>query len=179
MPAWPVPMCDTQFVPIGPWNTDGLLVVPGAMAGERVEYLQSLMADRFPVVFAGVPELRPTVAVDKLAVQRLGLDGDPRLVVRNDQTDDLECGRQGVKELLARGVPFSALLAFNDWVTIGAMQALKGAGLRIPADAPVASSAHTLTADGSPSCWIARRAATKMRTRVSARFSSKMPVTGR
>ncbi len=26
-PAWPVPSPDTSFVPVGPWNTDGLIVV--------------------------------------------------------------------------------------------------------------------------------------------------------
>jgi len=64
MPAWPVPMPDTQFVPVGPWNTDGLLVVPNRLSTERLNYMHNLIADGHPVVFAGAPELAPTVAVD-------------------------------------------------------------------------------------------------------------------
>ena len=63
-PAWPIPMPDTQFVPVGPWNTDGLLVVPNRLSAERLSYVQNLIADGHPVVFAGAPELAPTVAVD-------------------------------------------------------------------------------------------------------------------
>ena len=63
-PGWPVAMPDTQFLPVGPWNTDGLIVVPNGLSPERLNYIRELMAGGHPVVFAGAPELAPTVAVD-------------------------------------------------------------------------------------------------------------------
>jgi len=63
---------------------------------------------------------------------------DPQLVVQmegNDSTPDL--GYQFAKQLLARGVPFTALFAFNDISAIGAMELFEEAGLRVPEDVSV------------------------------------------
>lgn len=177
IPAWPVPMSDSLFVPVGPWNTDGLLIVPNGLSAERLSYVQELIADGHPVVYAGAPELAPTVAVDnahgidqavehlvahghrkiafiagplnqpgdglerlmayRAAQQRLGLEADPRLIVYADQADDIDSGRQAMHRILSSGVPFSALLTYNDWFAIGAMQSLKSASLETPRDVAV------------------------------------------
>jgi len=84
MPAWPVPMSDTLFVPVGPWNTDGLLVVPNRLSSERLTYAHSLMADGHCIVFAGTPDLRPAVAVDNAsgidqAIEHLAAHGHQRI----------------------------------------------------------------------------------------------------
>ncbi len=50
-PAWPVVAPDFDFVPVGPWNTDGLLVFAPLMNAARSEYIQNLIADGFPVLF--------------------------------------------------------------------------------------------------------------------------------
>jgi signal transduction histidine kinase/DNA-binding LacI/PurR family transcriptional regulator/DNA-binding response OmpR family regulator len=62
-PAWPVPSADADFVPVGPWNADGLIaVMPFPPAKSR--YIQQLIAEGYPVVFAGAGERGPTVVVD-------------------------------------------------------------------------------------------------------------------
>jgi DNA-binding LacI/PurR family transcriptional regulator len=58
-------------------------------------------------------------------VQLQGLDSTPEL------------GYPFGKELLARGVPFTALFAYNDISAIGAMRAFQEAGLRVPEDISV------------------------------------------
>lgn len=177
MPGWPVPMSDALFVPVGPWNTDGLLVVPNGLSAERLDYIRRLISDGHPIVFAGAPDLRPSVAVDnasgidqaiehlvahghshiayitgpvgqpgdsverldafRAAFQRQNLDLDSHLIAYADQADDIESGRQAIRRILDNGVSFSALLTFNDWVAIGAMQTLKSAGLETPRDVAV------------------------------------------
>jgi LacI family transcriptional regulator len=46
----------------------------------------------------------------------------------------VEGGYQACKRLVERGVQFSALFCANDFVAIGAMKALREAGLRVPED---------------------------------------------
>jgi signal transduction histidine kinase/DNA-binding LacI/PurR family transcriptional regulator/AraC-like DNA-binding protein len=62
--AWPVPATDADFVPVGPWNTDGLIVVPQSLSSTQSHYLQNLIASGHPVVFAGPEEPGPAVVVD-------------------------------------------------------------------------------------------------------------------
>ncbi|MCH1932229.1 substrate-binding domain-containing protein, partial [Shewanella sp. A25] len=52
-------------------------------------------------------------------------------------TANMEGGEQAVKELLARGETFTALLAYNDLMAIGAIHALFAAGIRVPEDVSV------------------------------------------
>jgi hypothetical protein len=62
--AWPVPTPDADFVPVGPWNTDGLIVVPQSLSPAQSHYVQSLIAAGHLVVFAGPEEPGPAVIVD-------------------------------------------------------------------------------------------------------------------
>jgi LacI family transcriptional regulator len=57
------------------------------------------------------------------------------LVVEGDFTFDR--GREAVVTALAAGIGFDAVFAHNDLSAIGAMQALREAGLRVPDDVPV------------------------------------------
>ena len=63
-PAWPVSSPDTDFVPVGPWNTDGLIVVNPLLSDLRSSYIQHLIATGFPIVFVGIAEGGPAIAVD-------------------------------------------------------------------------------------------------------------------
>ena len=54
-----------------------------------------------------------------------------------ESTANIEGGIQATEALLARGVPFSALLAYNDLMAVGAIHALFAAGLRVPEDVSV------------------------------------------
>jgi signal transduction histidine kinase/DNA-binding LacI/PurR family transcriptional regulator/AraC-like DNA-binding protein len=63
-PAWCVPSHEADFVPIGPWNTDGLIAVNPLHSATRSQYLQALRASGYPVVYVGSGESGPTVVAD-------------------------------------------------------------------------------------------------------------------
>jgi DNA-binding LacI/PurR family transcriptional regulator len=70
--------------------------------------------------------------------QELGLAIDPRLCVQLEGTEaGSESGYQATVRLLAQGVSFTAIFAFNDHSAIGAIARLKEHGLRIPQDVSV------------------------------------------
>ncbi len=171
-PAWPVVSPESDFVPVGPWNTDGLIVFTPLESDERSQYLQKLIAEGHYVLFIATGEQGPQIAVDnKLGIRqamahlvehghrriafiggvptdkgdseaRLNayhamvaeyqLEADPQLVTWG--WHNLEEGYKAMWRLLKSGVKFTAVLASNDSAAIGAMKAIKEAGLRIPAD---------------------------------------------
>jgi signal transduction histidine kinase/DNA-binding LacI/PurR family transcriptional regulator/AraC-like DNA-binding protein len=63
-PAWPVLEAGVDFVPVGPWNTDGLIVFNPLFQESRSNYVQGLIADGHPIIFAATGERGPTVAID-------------------------------------------------------------------------------------------------------------------
>ncbi len=65
-PAWPVPSPETDFVPVGPWNVDGLIVISPVQDEERTAYIQDLVRQGFPVVFVGSGEGTPAVGPDNV-----------------------------------------------------------------------------------------------------------------
>ncbi len=65
-----------------------------------------------------------------------GLAGDRDSVVFADRFNEDE-GERGMEALLARGFDFSAVVAANDRLAIGALSALKRHGIRCPADISV------------------------------------------
>jgi LacI family transcriptional regulator len=58
------------------------------------------------------------------------------IIVSGDFSED--AGRDAVRDLIAREIGFDGVLAANDMMAIGALQALGEAGLRVPADVAVA-----------------------------------------
>lgn len=71
----------------------------------------------------------------KKILKENGLPYSQDLVVRGDFTK--EGGYKATKRLLARDVKFNALFAINDMMAMGAIQALKEFGLKIPQDCAV------------------------------------------
>jgi len=73
--------------------------------------------------------------------QSAGLKLDAKLVVELpeslDPNSSFEAGTQLTAELLRRGKPFTALLAYDDVTALGALRALKKKGLRVPEDCSV------------------------------------------
>jgi len=63
-PAWPDPLSDVDFVPVGPWNTDGLLIANPLHTEARSNYIQELIAKKHPVLFIGSGEKGPTIVAD-------------------------------------------------------------------------------------------------------------------
>src|ERR1043165_2740227 len=69
-PAWPVFSPENDCIPVGPWNTDGLIVVTPLFSESRSQYIQRLIASGHPVVFAATGEAGPTVAIDNAGTIR-------------------------------------------------------------------------------------------------------------
>jgi signal transduction histidine kinase/DNA-binding LacI/PurR family transcriptional regulator/DNA-binding response OmpR family regulator len=63
-PAWPVPSPDHDFVPIGPWNTDGLIIAVPLHSQSRSAYVQELIASGHPILFVGSGEDGPTIVAN-------------------------------------------------------------------------------------------------------------------
>jgi signal transduction histidine kinase/CheY-like chemotaxis protein len=61
---WPVPGPDVNFVPVGPWNTDGLIIIPDELTKEQSQYVRDLLRSGFPVIFTTPEGPGPVVAVD-------------------------------------------------------------------------------------------------------------------
>ncbi len=175
-PAWPVLSPDHDFVPIGPWNTDGLIIAVPLHSQARSEYIQGLIAAGHPILFVGSGEIGPTIAVNNRggileAIRHLvkhghrqiafiagpmedmrgdsgerlrayeegleiyDLDRNPRLVAYSRHVYD--GGYLAMRQIIDSDVAFSAVVASNDESALGAMQALRDAGRRIPQDVAV------------------------------------------
>jgi LacI family transcriptional regulator len=70
------------------------------------------------------------------AVTKYGFDADPRLVVENCKSR-IDAGFEAMRELLSRGRAPTAVVAYNDLTAIGAMDAIRQAGLSVPQDISV------------------------------------------
>lgn len=175
-PAWPVPAADVDYVPIGPENTDGLIVFSPLHSPARSQHIQDLRTAGHPVLFIGSGQDGPTIAVDNVsgifeavvhlvqhghrriaflagspddmrgdtgerlrayedAISRFGLENDPQIVAYGRHVYD--GGYAGICQIMDSGASFSAVLASNDEMALGAMQALKERGRRIPQDVAV------------------------------------------
>src|SRR5574341_1318651 len=66
-PAWPEVSPDSDFVPVGPWNTDGLIIFAPLRHGARSLYLQQLSNEGYPVLFIATGEREPMISVDNEA----------------------------------------------------------------------------------------------------------------
>ena len=62
--AWPVLLPDQDFVPIGAWNTDGLIVAVPLHSKSHSDYIQNLIKSKHPILFIGSGEPGPTIAAD-------------------------------------------------------------------------------------------------------------------
>ena len=60
--AWPLSSAESDFVPVGPWNTQGLVAVSPLHSPARSRYLQDLIAAGYPVVFVAAGERGPATA---------------------------------------------------------------------------------------------------------------------
>jgi LacI family transcriptional regulator len=72
----------------------------------------------------------------RAAAAEAGVEVDENLVVHGDFSR--QAGREATERLLAAGAEFTAVLAANDLVAAGVVQALRSAGLRVPEDVSVA-----------------------------------------
>ena len=73
-PAWPLISPEVAYVPVGPENTDGLIIASpfASEAGER--YAQDLLSSGFPAVYAGDRDAGPAVVADNAVGIRQALE---------------------------------------------------------------------------------------------------------
>jgi DNA-binding LacI/PurR family transcriptional regulator len=64
-----------------------------------------------------------------------GIEFDPSRLIHDEPT--IEGGRRAVEYLIANGVSFDAVFAYNDLVAVGAMQALAAAQRTVPGDVAI------------------------------------------
>lgn len=62
--AWAVPGENVDFVPVGPWNADGLIIIPDDLSDAQFEYIQDLIRAGYPVILTTAEKPGPLVAVD-------------------------------------------------------------------------------------------------------------------
>ncbi|MBN2004908.1 MAG: substrate-binding domain-containing protein [Anaerolineae bacterium] len=63
-PAWPKPGADVDFLPVGPWNCDGLIVLNALFSESRSQYIRDLAAQGTAVTYVNICEPGPSVGVD-------------------------------------------------------------------------------------------------------------------
>jgi diguanylate cyclase (GGDEF)-like protein len=66
-PAWPTVSSDSDFVPVGPWNTDGLIVFAPLQHAARSGYLDELRKQGFPILMIATGEQGPSISADNQA----------------------------------------------------------------------------------------------------------------
>jgi LacI family transcriptional regulator len=117
----------------------------------------------------------------------LGLAVDPRLCVQLEGTEaGSDSGYEATARLLDRGLPFTAIFAFNDHSAIGAIARLKEHGLDIPQDISVVGfddipSARTnnpsLTTVRQPLRSMGEMAANALLSWIEPQIRKEMPAT--
>ncbi|KPL72116.1 hypothetical protein ADN00_16315 [Ornatilinea apprima] len=63
-PAWSEKTNESDFVPIGPWNTDGMIIANPLQSESRSRYIRNVIDQGHPIVFVGSGELGPTIVAD-------------------------------------------------------------------------------------------------------------------
>ena len=175
-PAWPIVSPDIDFVPVGPSNTDGLIIINPLLTNQCLAYTNQHLVDKHPTVFIGNTTQGTAISIDNAAGIRQALshlaehghrqiafiagqpedvDGDSRerlnaylAAVRElgleENADLIAYGHHVVdrselamERILARDVPFTAVLGSSDECAIGAINVLQRVGKRVPHDVAV------------------------------------------
>ncbi len=175
-PAFPVHDPTVDYLPVGEWNTDGLILAHPLIGKPVLEYMAKLRASGFPLITIGGAEAFSSVQIDNASgisqamnhllehghesiafigghlddvegdsgqrllayqnfVHQHGLNNAPALVEMGDYAFD--GGFQAMQKILQSGVPFTAVVTSGDESALGAMRALKDAGLSVPEDVAV------------------------------------------
>jgi len=151
-PAWPALSPDTDFVPVGPWNTDGLIVVNPLVSETRIRHVLDLRDAGHPLVFVGAALGGPAIAIDNAggihqALAHLVQHGHRRIAfiagnpedTHGDSEERLQAYQSAVQEYGLHANPH--LVAYGYHIVDGgrlAMRQLLGTG--IPFTAVLASS---------------------------------------
>jgi len=106
-PAWPLISPEVEFVPVGPWNTDGLIIATPFASEKGYQYTRELIASGFPAIYAGDHDSGPTVVADNIggirqAIQHLAEHGHRQIAYvageRHSKHGDSSMRLQAFKE---------------------------------------------------------------------------------
>lgn len=136
-PAWPVLIEEADFVPVGPWNADGLIIAPPmAPSSEGAAYFQSLQNQGYPIVYAGSGLPGPSIVPDnefgiRQAMAHLVAHGHRRIAfvaghrdrVDGDSGSRLRAYQTFVEEGGLEAHP--GLIAYSAHTTIGGRRAMR------------------------------------------------------
>lgn len=151
-PAWLKPAEDSDFVPVGPWNTDGLILINPLHSEERSRTVQEIRAGGHPVMFLGSGEKGPTIVADNAggiyaALKHLVAHGHSTIAfiagsttdLAGDTGDRLRAFKEG---MTAFGLnPDDRLIVFGNHVYEGGYLAMRRLlETRIPFTAVLASN---------------------------------------
>lgn len=94
-PAWPTLSADSDFVPIGPWNTDGLIAVNPLHSAARSCYLHDVAVAGHPLVYIASGEQGPAIVAENAggihaAMQHLMEHGHRHIAFIAGSPDDLQ-----------------------------------------------------------------------------------------
>ena len=132
-PAWPSLGPGHVFAPVGPWNTDGLIVINPLPAPETVADVRRFQADGHPVVYLTSGPSEPTITPDNeggiaLAVEHLVGHGHRRIAFLSCDHGDGPARKRGYEATLQRlGLDVDpALVADGSHERLAAMRAVDG-----------------------------------------------------
>jgi len=121
---WPAPGPGVDFVPVGPWNTDGLIIVPDELTEAQLQYVRDLQAVNFPIIFTTPEGPGPLVKVDnalgiRAAINHLMTHGHHQIAFiagnangRGDSRERLLAYREALSDM---GLPIDErLIAFGE-----------------------------------------------------------------
>jgi len=111
------------------------------------------LGHRHVAVIRGPEEMfdsEPRWAGVRQAAAQAGVELDPQLVFQLpslvDPTSGFEGGCRFAEQMLASGLPVTAVLAFDDLTALGVVRGLSGAGVRVPEDCSVVGFDEVLPA---------------------------------
>ena len=134
-PAWPLISPEVAFVPVGPWNTDGLIIISPFASETGNRYARDLISSDFPAIYAGDRDAGPAVVADNVGGIRQALE---HLVKHGHRQIAFVAGRQSnhndsavrlrafETELRALNLPFNPnLVAFGSHTYEGGRLAIQ------------------------------------------------------
>lgn len=117
------------------------------------------------------------------AMHAAGLEVDPALIAHGEHQYDV--GRKAMQQILDSRSPFTAMIASNDLSCLGAMEALREAGIRVPEDVAAIgfddildarSHRPSLTTVRHPTFALGYQAASELLARVNGQAPESSPV---
>ncbi len=135
-PAWPLLFPDVDFVPVGPWNTDGLIIASPFASEVGNGYAEDLISSGFPAIYAGDRDSGPGVVAENAggihqAIEHLAKHGHRQIAFVAGRRQS-EHGDSGVRlrafeaEMRSMGLPFDpSLIAYGSHTYEGGRQAIQ------------------------------------------------------